>query len=334
MSFTMDDLSKMASAFNKLKDVLQVPLKLGHNDEQPVTDGQPALGWVTAMEVAGEKLVAVFEFVPDIVKKAFDKKLYRNVSVEMNFDVTHKGTPYDFVITAVALLGADIPAVNVLNDLGALMSRNSNLPRSGYAAGSQVYFSTITGNIKEEPIMTPEQIAAMQAENAKLKGDNAVLQADFTVLKTTSEVDKAAAEARFAKIEADQKKAQVDAKRIEFSAILEEAVKAKAITPVQRETYAKVLKLDNDDNVLTLEATDVKALFADAKGMPNKSTAAAGSDDDDDDDESPDQSLVAKAHEYMAKSGEKNFSRAIDVVMAGNPELARAYIEYNGEVRN
>ena len=144
--------------------MLKVPLKLGHNDEQPVTDGQPALGWVTAMEVVGDKLVADFDHIPPVLMEAFDKKLYRNVSIELDFDVVHKDTAYDFVITAVALLGADMPAVNVLNDLGALMSRNCYTPQSDYSAGRGMTFSSVSrsrGNT-----MTPEEEAKLRQELA------------------------------------------------------------------------------------------------------------------------------------------------------------------------
>jgi len=330
MPFTQADLTAMAQSFNSLKEYLKVPLKLGHNDEQAVTDGQPALGWVTSMEVAGGKLLAVFEDVPDIVYQAIQKKLYRTVSVEMSFDVSHKSKLYDFVITAVALLGADIPAVNVLNDLGVLMSRNSNLERGGFAAGHHASFNSVFGSIKEKPIMTPEEIAAMQAENAKLKADHAVISANFTALEITSKTEKEEAAKRFAAIEAEQKKAKVEAKRVEFTAILEDAVKAKAITPVQRETFSKVLKLDNDDSVLTLVSDDVKALFGSVK--PNDTSTGRNSDGEDEGD-SPDIELSQQAHAYMSKSGEKDFSRAVDIVMSGNPELARDYITYNGEVQ-
>ena len=166
--FTLNDLRKMAASFMALGDVLKVPLKLGHNDEQEMTDGQPALGWVTGMSVNEEttppKLVAEFDDVPDVVFQAFEKKLYRSVSIELDFDVTHKGTPYEFVITAAALLGADMPAVNVLNDLAAFMSaKNSNLAQGGYTAGKHLSFTTITGN-REESTMTPEQEAQLRLE--------------------------------------------------------------------------------------------------------------------------------------------------------------------------
>lgn len=329
--FSLNDLRKMAASFTALGEVLKVPLKLGHNDEQPVTDGQPALGWVSQMEVIGDKLVATFEDVPDIVMQAFEKKLYRSVSIELDFDVEHKGTPYDFVITAVALLGADMPAVNVLNDLAAFMSRNSNLPRGDYTAGRHLSFTTISGNRTEKTTMTPEEIAAMQAENAKLKADAITASAKFSALETSSKAEKEASDARFAAIEADQKKAKVDAARSNFTAILEKAVSEKAITPAQRESFSKILRLDDDEHVLTISEDDVKALFS-ADDDSNKFSKQNAKDNDDEHQDDPAQSLTEKTYAYMSKSGSTDFSASMEVVMKAEPELAREYINSNGEI--
>lgn len=322
--FTQNDLRKMASAFNDLKERLKVPLKLGHNDEQPVLDGQPALGWVDSMEVVGDKLVAVFDHVPDVMMQAFDKKLYRSVSIELDFDVQYKDRFYDFVITAVALLGADMPAVNVLNDLGALMSRSSNLPQSGYAVGKQATFTSIT--LKEMSTMTPEEEAKLRQDLAKAQAENVTLSANFSALEATAKREKEEADARFAKIEADQKSEKVTAQRAKFTAILEEAVTAKSITPAQRESFSKALRLEDDDSILSLTEDVVKGMLPE-KGVNFSRDTGHESEDEEGD---ADDLLSAKTHEYMAKSGEKNFSKALNVVMAGNAELAREYIHSNG----
>ena len=88
--FSLVDLQRIAETFKALGDKHRVPLKFGHNNEQPMTDGQPALGWVTDVWVAGEKLMAKFSDIPEIVFNAMQKKLYNNVSVELDFDEREK----------------------------------------------------------------------------------------------------------------------------------------------------------------------------------------------------------------------------------------------------
>jgi len=83
MSFDAADLQGMADAFTRLKDNLKVGLKIGHTDAQTMANGQHALGWVDKVWIVGDKLMARFTDMPDVVYKAMQKKMYRNVSVEM-----------------------------------------------------------------------------------------------------------------------------------------------------------------------------------------------------------------------------------------------------------
>src|SRR5690606_25974082 len=83
LEFTEADLDDIVANFDRLKDIHKVPLKFGHNDEQPITDGQPAIGWVSRVYRKGKKLLADFSDVPSVVVEAIKKKLYRTVSVEL-----------------------------------------------------------------------------------------------------------------------------------------------------------------------------------------------------------------------------------------------------------
>ncbi len=333
MSFNLANLQSMVASFKQLGTVLKVPLKLGHNDKQAVTDGQPALGWVTELEVIGDKLVATFDHVPDIIFKAFQKKLYRNVSLELDMNVKHKGTVYDFVVTAVALLGADMPAVNVLNDLAAFFNAggNGNIADGGYDAGEHLTFVTLTGN-REDTTMKPEEEAELRKQLAEAKSTSETAKAKFAALEKTQDADKVKFEAEKAAFEKDQDKIKIDAARSVFTTMLEKAVTDKAITPAQREAFTKALRIDDDAAVLLIKEEDVKALFgaADDKGKFSK---ASGKDEEDDaNKDDPSQSLVEKTYASMSESGEKNFNTAMFSVMRANPGLAREYVDSNGEV--
>lgn len=123
--FTRRDLEEIASNFHKLKDNLRPPLKFGHDENQTLLgqrDGDPALGWVEALRVRGERLVATFAGVPGVVAEAIDKGLYRRVSAELYFNLRRKGKKLGKALKAVALLGADLPAVTNLRDLQAYLA--------------------------------------------------------------------------------------------------------------------------------------------------------------------------------------------------------------------
>jgi hypothetical protein len=146
MEFDETDLDDIVQNFERLTEIHRVPLKFGHNKEQKITDGQPAIGWVSKVFRQGGKLYADFVDMPRTVFEAIKNKLYRTVSVELLFDVDHDGNRYDHVLDAVALLGADHPAVNTLKDLDALLAS-----RTEFTGGQRMSFETIAGKRKKDP---------------------------------------------------------------------------------------------------------------------------------------------------------------------------------------
>lgn len=124
-TWTRDDLEKMVAAFNAGVPAI-VPLKCGHTPDKfnsviaeklgvPVEvvtgdhgHGQIALGKMASMEVNGNELIAGFERVPEVIGNLIESGMFTAVSVEIDDQVGDYGP----VITAVALLGAEEPAVD------------------------------------------------------------------------------------------------------------------------------------------------------------------------------------------------------------------------------
>jgi len=103
---TTATLDSLVESFGALANAGRIPLKLGHNDGQAVTDGQPALGWVSRLYRKGEALFADFTGLPGAIYDSIKKGLYKFVSIEMLRNVDADGQRYDAVLDAVALLGA------------------------------------------------------------------------------------------------------------------------------------------------------------------------------------------------------------------------------------
>lgn len=92
-------------SFNtKLAEKLDIPVELVIGDHGK---GQISIGRMVTLERRGNMLIASFERVPDAVAELIELGLYRTVSVE----IEDKIDGFDFAITAVALLGAEEPAV-------------------------------------------------------------------------------------------------------------------------------------------------------------------------------------------------------------------------------
>lgn len=323
--FTADDLHSIVESFNILGDKHRVPLKFGHNNEQTMTDGQPALGWVTALKVEGDKLIAQFSDVPELVRAAFVKKLYRNVSVELDLDVSHMGQHYAFVLSAVALLGADIPAVNTLKDLTHYLGQDA-----AFSVGRRALFSAIAGELSQGDInMDLAQLTAKVAElSASLES--------LTTERVTLAAENAALKAQVAKFETDNRaateaaaKAKLEAKRTEIKQVLEDGVKAEAITPAAREQFTKLLRLDNDTALEALEVADVKALVGAGKASFSQAHGRGNAGQGESSQLTPDAQVTQEINVILAAGTAKDFATAQQMVFARNPQLARDYINAN-----
>lgn len=307
--FKKEDLEKMVESYSILngEGVLDAPLKFGHNDEQPMTDGYPALGWIDELFIKdGEdkkpKLWARFVDVPEIVYKAAQSKRYRKVSIELEFDVNHKGRMFPYVITGIALLGADLPAVNTLADLNAYMGRDH------LVSARRESFSAVSGNLKEEKHKMPE-IDDKELEELRKKA----AKAD-------------AAEAEVANFQKKENDRVVKEARDKVNGVLDKAVTDLRITPAQRASFAKVLKVDDDEAVVKITTPDVEALFPEKKS-DDKGRTYGRDESDDGKSGDTDDILDTTAKKLVAESGGKmKYSRALELAMQAHPDEAKQHL--------
>jgi len=232
-------LKELETNFTALGDILDVPLKFGHNDEQPLKDGELALGWIDKVWIEGQKLFAHFKGIPKVVYDAIDKELFKNVSIEALFDVTHKGQDYGTVLTAVALLGVDMPAVNTLADLKTYMTAK-NTSFSTFATFSKKPTVDMRNGIM--PMTTEEQAEfdRLKAANLALTGinaDNGVKMAEFSAEQTTLKTELDAL-----KKEGVEKEFSAAKQKVTDS--LEALVKAGKIAPAKRDELIKGITPD------------------------------------------------------------------------------------------
>lgn len=312
MEFTKEDLQLMSVAFDKLKENHKVPLKFGHNDDQPFTDGQPSLGWVNELSVEGDKLVANMDSIPDVVFNAIQNKLYRHVSIELDFGVEHKGDYYPFVLSGVALLGADIPAVNNIGDLTKYMARK--LKSSKRAA-----FTAINQPNKESVMDLKEMQAKLEAMQEQLSSRDSQI-ADLATEKAKFERSNADIQAKLKIQEEEAKKAAFDRKKEDLTGSVESLVKEKKITPAQREAFMAQYK--EDDTTIDMMEANLKVLgmfSANADGETGEKS------NKDEEGKNPDQILFERTKKYQLDKG-CDFSVAKKAVMEADRELALEYV--------
>ncbi len=110
--YTEADLDEMVAAHAALD--FRPALKVGHSKDSP---GAPAYGWVQNLRRVGQKLVADFTEMHDSVVEAMRKRSYDRVSSEVYFNLNRGGKSFKRALKAVALLGAEVPAVAELTPL-------------------------------------------------------------------------------------------------------------------------------------------------------------------------------------------------------------------------
>ena len=124
-TYGKEDLENMVSSFGKTG--FEPPVKIGHNEEQPeLKDGQPALGYIDKIYIEGKKLLADFKELPKKVYEAMKRGNYKRVSSEIYWNYAKDGKVFDRVLKAVALLGAEVPAVTNLESITGLYSKDNS----------------------------------------------------------------------------------------------------------------------------------------------------------------------------------------------------------------
>jgi hypothetical protein len=167
--YSLEDLQGMVEAFEKNKVAVRPFLKLGHDDDQKLiqNDGLPAAGWIDRLYILGEKLVADFSSIPKKIFDLISNKAYRKVSSEIYWNVQIGEQYYKHMLGAVALLGADTPAVMNLNDILGLYTKVNSEDKRSYEINFTFKKETTVDEIeqiKKDYAKTQEDLKSNQAE--------------------------------------------------------------------------------------------------------------------------------------------------------------------------
>ncbi len=330
IDFSLDDLKDIVENFVSLRDTHKVPLKFGHDEDHK--DGQPAIGWIERVFIKGNKLFADFADLPTVVFEAIKNKLYRTVSIELLFNVSKDGTRFNHVLDAVALLGADKPAVSGLADLDALLAT-----RTAFSGGHRVAFNTVAGKrvvkkigdnlftvIDEDNALDEKDVQKIvDAAVGPLKEANVKLVADLEAANNTI--------AKFTTDKANDEKKVLEDKiklaRKSVIDVLDAAVRAKTMTPAVRETYERQIGLDDDERVIEINVEDIKKMFS----VEDTDNQQGLHKDKDDDKESAGDKLMALTRKNQSETGKTDFAASFSLVCAANPKLHTEYLNANGE---
>ncbi|MFZ9092488.1 MAG: hypothetical protein ACO3FE_20615, partial [Planctomycetaceae bacterium] len=268
LKFSEEDLDDIAENFESLREIHKVPLKLGHNDEQPMTDGQPALGWADNVRRQGDKLIADFTDVPRILRNAIKARRFRSVSVELLMGVKRGDSVLRHVLDAVAILGADQPAVNNLGDLEQFLATRS---MQFDDAGHRICFEAIAGTLKtdgDRRMNETEIQTLVDAAVAKFTKtfESQLSEKDAEIERLQAKLEKAQSDSteldELRQFRAESQARSLEDKRDMAKQILEDAVKGDLILPAQRERFMTLYGIDDDARLAELDLKQFRQDFA------------------------------------------------------------------------
>ena len=354
------DLQDIVDAFDKVGFV--PPVKLGHKE----SSGGMAHGWIKAIRLAGDRLVADFMNVPKKVFDAIKSRGFDTVSSEIYWDLERNGRKFRRALKAVALLGAEIPAVADLAPLRSVVNSVADAEFDHVATYSiQVKefddmktIEELTAQVADLTTkLTAAEARATAAETAKASGeadaDKKFSEADKarktiqTELETVrKDLDKAHTEQaselkvlreQMAQMHEDKRQADIAAKVAKCS--------IPAFAPFFRVLYdlgtkqSGVVKFREGDkdveksHVAVIDALvdeinkKAKKLFSETSTAPtDRREETAGEWDD------PSKEVLARARKFMDANQGKDLSYSISRVLEDDKALAAAYNSYTSNV--
>ena len=244
-TFTEADLSAAVEGYEATRGIHRAPLKLGHNEKQVLAqaDGQPALGWVENFRVLGGKLLADLIGMPTVVYEAVKQRRYRKVSMEFWLDIPWEAGKLAIVPKALALLGADLPAVTDLKGLDTYLSGTT----FSQAASASFSMEVIELPANDEPDFKVKETKMEKAEmkallDEALKPIQEAQGREIAGIKAEFAAKDAAKDAEIEKLRKEQGAALERQRVAEFSAQakplkaqFEEKVKTGLLTPALRD---------------------------------------------------------------------------------------------------
>jgi hypothetical protein len=332
INITEADLDDMVTAFNELNgsNIVKPHLKLGHTDAQKwfgQKDGIPALGWIEKVWRIGGKLFADIANVPEALIDLIRQGRYHNVSAEVYWDagIEHKGKKFNRVLSAVSLLGVEMPAVKDLAGLANALFKSGPIHQFSAA----IKPTELTTEKETKGMFTQEQVDSLiAAAVTKAVSDNeAKFTAQVTDLTTKLDVVTKAKDGLVTELET----VKAAAAQVEAVALVDAAIKEGKLLPKQR-----------DFALAALSSKDTKIMFGkDEKSMAvmfKEFLAASGkvvdtSEKGDGENKNEKFANAADEVDHKAKAlveadttGKTTYSQALNKVLAGDADLKQRYL--------
>jgi hypothetical protein len=328
VTITETALDEMVASFSELSgtNVVKPHLKLGHTEAQKWFGqkvGIPTLGWLSKVWREGNKLFADITDVPEALLDMIKAKRYHNVSAEIFYPgmIEHDGKKFGHVLSAVAILGTEMPAVKDLAGLAAALYATQ------FTANSTAQPTTFSQE-NSKPMFTQEQVDSLIAvATAKAIAETKTSFSDqITALTAETTTLKARAEG------AEQLLASqaADFAQKEAAALVDAAIKDGKLLPKQKDAALAFMSVTG---VVKFGGADKTAtqVFSEFLGLMGKQvdTTEQGSGRGDTQDTGTFATAAAEVDSltraHMKKNATADYATAMGAVLQADRDLATRY---------
>ena len=326
---TSDDLDGMVTSFEALgsKPGFTPALKLGHSAMQKFfgnSRGAPRLGFVETIWRAGDKILANFSQVPDELVDLIEKGRYNQVSVEVFPKYEFEGTIHKFLLTAVAVLGAELPAVKGLKDLSEALFKEEEFDKDQTRVSFTQKEKSMDYTEKEHQALLT---SALLAQKTELESAFAAKSTEFSEQVSAQATEIGELREAQATFEADKAQFAEEQRMVGLKAVFDQGVLDGKLLPKQESSMmamaSGLAKFEEAGR------TEVQ-LFEDfVKDLPKSVDFSEKTEGDgaDDVDMSAGEQLHAKTTKTMAEDAKLTYADARERVLSADPDLKKRYTE-------
>ena len=273
----------------------------------------------------GRKLLADFN-VPEKVANWIRDGMLKFVSVELLRDVKADTREIPWVLDAVALLGADQPAVGILKSLSLTMARSTALQ-----CRERVAFSRDNPTTGDKPPMADPTVSELMARLDKLEIEKKALE--------TKVAEGESFQRKYTELQTQTHDEKVQAHRKAVLAVFEAPIKEKKILPWVREKFSSIYRVETDD-VLKVTTADAEQ-FARSNPNPDAPRAPATIGATDPNDPAEKALMSVRTAVRSAASDPMNKDKPRDVLLVeafkaqfrSDPDVAKGWQSAPGTVQ-
>ena len=324
IEITEQDLADMETAFKELD--FKPPLKAGHVKDKP---GMPALGWIESLRREGSKLIADLSHLPKQVYEAIKARRYDTVSAEVFFNLERGGKKFRRALKALALLGADIPAVAGLKPLHETVFDAEHEKVEN--VDCVIVFEDMEDKTMPDPAKN-QDIEALQREIKELSDKLTAKTLENDELRKKDQEDKKRLEQQLFAMQEEARKAKIQNKLsgLKIPALRDHLAVCYELAMGSTETVEFSLEEGKTEKVSPEAVVDqlVKHLNEKAEKLFTEMSTESGSTDHGGAYDDVGEEVDAKVREFCQKHGksyDKDYREVLFTVLDADPDLKERY---------